>query len=289
MELNIGREVEFDSDLLVGEFSFNPALYEWHGKTVLCYRRGRDRYSQLVVSELGEALRPGSCRTLEVNCPSPFSSMEDPRFFVFRHELWLSFTYSGPQGVDPSVGIGPVDLQTPSCGDRPVRLRGQIGPEKNWIFFEHDETLFCQYRLNPSSVAAVVGDEIRLLWEGRGISEWRYGEPRGGTNFVRIDDSFMISFFHSCTCRGTRRRREIRYYFGACVLERSFPFRILGYTREPIGIGVTKERIGKHDKCVVYPCGAILREKDLLVSLGHNDRMVRIVRLSLRDVLAAIR
>ena len=78
-----------------------------------------------------------------------------------------------------------------------------------------------------------------------------------------------------------------KYCIGAFLLDRDDPTRVLGRTREPIIKPDENEREG-YVPNVVYSCGSLLHDRQLIVPYAMSDYAATFATLSLDDVLAAM-
>lgn len=125
--------------------------------------------------------------------------------------------------------------------------------------------------------------------------DWAWGEMRGGTPALQVDDDHYLSFFHSS---GFYNMKFITTYcMGAYLFSTKPPFAITHMSKEPI---VAKPFINeslngwayKAVDSVVFPMGFVMDEGHIYVSCGRNDReswMVKLNRTGLLESLKPVR
>jgi predicted GH43/DUF377 family glycosyl hydrolase len=79
-----------------------------------------------------------------------------------------------------------------------------------------------------------------------------------------------------------------RYCIGATLLDRDEPSRVIGQTREPLLMPADDERAG-YVPNVVYSCGAMVHNRNLIVPYAMSDLSTRVARLELDALLAELK
>lgn len=269
------------------ERKFNGSIIKYNGQLLLAYRQGWDA-AQIKIVELGEDLRPSSpTRQIELKHPKCAGGREDPRLFLFRENLHLSFhgvQYGGDRHLQTSVlvadlsdGLGVRRIWEPVYGKR-TRI------EKNWQFFECDNDLFTIYQNHPHKVLAInsaagIVTTTHETASPQALSKW--GVIRGGAPPVRVEDEYY-HWYHSW-------KKENNFYHYTCgvyCFEAKPPFRITRYTTKPLWEpDYKKVHLNiHHDKSVIFPCGAILQGDSWLVSAGHQDSEVLISQFDRKEI-----
>lgn len=143
------------------------------------------------------------------------------------------------------------------------------GHEKNWLWFEHDGVPMFVYSNYPHVVVEMPDfiNAARVHETEVQNPYWMHGEIRGGTPPVRIGNEYL-SFFHSSLPWVSHKRR---YHMGAYCFEAKPPFRITRSSLLPILSGSRNDPWVQGLPLVVFPCGAILRNGEWLVTFGVND------------------
>ena len=160
----------------------------------------------------------------------------------------------------------------PVYGNNGNTIGKDIGAEKNWLWFFHQDNLYMVYSTDPHIVCrfspgGVFEQEYKT--ENPKPLDWKYGTIRGGTPpAMTKDGAEYVSFFHSSLPDDTYHRR---YYMGAYAFESQPPFRITRYTPDPLLAGSPQDIWFKGKPLVVFPCGSRLRDEKWLVTMGIND------------------
>jgi predicted GH43/DUF377 family glycosyl hydrolase len=114
---------------------------------------------------------------------------------------------------------------------------------------------------------------------------WTHGDPRGGTPPVLVGKEYW-SFFHSSLPWLHQKRR---YFMGAYAIEAQPPFRITRMTSLPLLTGSKQDVWHPPQPLVVFPCGAIHRNKTWLISMGVNDLMSAWIEIPHDDLVHLMR
>jgi predicted GH43/DUF377 family glycosyl hydrolase len=79
-----------------------------------------------------------------------------------------------------------------------------------------------------------------------------------------------------------------QYCIGAFLLDLEQPHKVIGHMREPLITPEASEREG-YVPNVVYSCGALLHQGQLIIPYGLADHASGFATVPLHDVLAAMR
>jgi predicted GH43/DUF377 family glycosyl hydrolase len=122
----------------------------------------------------------------------------------------------------------------------------------------------------------------------RGYYSYRFGDLRGGTNAIELDD-YYLSFFHSYT---QLPRNAVRTYFmGAYTFTKQKPFRLLSVSPQPIVedwlYSGSWDPIWKRVDYAIFPMSLILLPDNatLLLSFGRQDTQGFYAHISLSKLL----
>ena len=254
---------------------FNPTLAIREGRRYLAYRCECVpwfRLSMVALSELDKDWNPilESTKVLDLHSKYGNYCVEDPRFFDYRGDLWLTYTDAHEVGI---ARLNP-DMSTADSFylERPWH---HTRPEKNWTFFEANDRLYAVYGIAPHRVIEVNLEDhtTKFMHEVRFEYEWRWGELRGGASPVE-HDGLLWSFFHSSLNIREESYGPIRqYHIGAYAFEKTPPFKPVWMSRKPLLSG--EEEQFQHDRpsqhSVLFPCGAVRNQDGWLVTFGEND------------------
>lgn len=204
---------------------------------------------------------------------------EDPRTFYYDGKTYLSCCNFVWYRIKKWTGAHQIlvvcddkwDVKQrydPLYGKNGKGLGLNTGHEKNWLWFIHENRLNLIYSANPHTVVEFDGG-LRVVTERRTDAKvpWAFGEIRGGTPPVRVGGEYF-TFFHS-SLPWTKIFR--RYYMGCYAFEAKPPFHITRITQQPLLIGSQRDYWVDKKPLVVFPCGALVRGQNWLVTLGVND------------------
>lgn len=245
--------------------------------------------SYIYVWKLDSGFKPTNPIKLPFPDDTGAEQFEDPRISYHDGKFWVSYCI-WQQGTPYRA------KQRFSCFDHEFRHIKTIhlpygknnsrinlgeGSEKNWVWFFHENAWHFVYQAHPHVVVQVADiDSIKVFQSGKDIPDWRYGEMRGGTPPVRVGDEY-ITFFHSSL---PWRIRQKRYYMGAYAFSATAPFNITRITKTPL-LG------GSEDDCrelggplVAFPCGAVFRDDQWIITGGVNDEACFWMRLKHKDL-----
>lgn len=216
---------------------------------------------------------------IDVTLPTqtPQDNFEDPRCFRMGRELWLScckfrpmvgaFAHQMLARLDPQ--FQPVETISPVIGNNGRSVGENVGHEKNWCWFEHENEMHLVYIMAPEHkvVRTANAAPVQRFIEPLNNPVWHHGLPRSGTPPVRVEGEYF-AFFHSATAWTKRQRR---YHMGAYAFEAKRPFRPTSMSTIPLLSGSEHDprRLGM--PLVVFPNGALLRDGQWTVTLGVND------------------
>jgi hypothetical protein len=145
---------------------------------------------------------------------------------------------------------------------------------------------------------------LQPLFEGSGVCatyaltsrdlNWKWGDLRGGTPALRIDNERYLSFFHSSIPLASKHSdgREIPHYFmGAYTFMAASPFAITHISPEPIvGKDFYKGPAYKTHKPlrVVFPGGFIMNKRFIWVVYGRQDHELWVVKMEREGLLRSL-
>lgn len=266
-------------------YAFNASFIRYRGRLLLAYRTGWAG-SQVHVAGLDPATyAPGPSVTLALTHPRATYGREDPRLFVHRDRLHVSFT-----GVEPAAGGGVVTNQLYARLTDDLRVEevfyphyaGRASWEKNWSFFEWSGNLFAVYSIRPHLILHIVGDRAYPFAETPNPHPWGGGHLRGGAPPV-LAGGELWHWFHG----RTGSYYDARYNVGLYAFEPKPPFRILRMTPEPLQWDDPATK-GDNYCPVLFVAGALLDGDRWLVSCGVNDRWIEIREWAAASAAAAL-
>jgi predicted GH43/DUF377 family glycosyl hydrolase len=257
-----------------GGRAFNPSLIRHEGRWLLAHRTGWAG-SRIAICEVDitNGWQPGLPSILPLHHPAIGKGAEDPRLFVYRGRLHVSFTaYDGSATHQMYARLTP-DGRGVEQEYLPQLLFGRQPWEKNWVFFEGlDGELYCVYQIDPThTVLRVHGERCEVAGlTPSPIVNWLGGHLRGGVSPMFVDGEWW-HWFHGCKDQGEPNRR---YSVGVYTFEANPPFRIRRWSTEPVAWASEGDFAESGNYCrVAFPGGAVLDDQmKWHVSVGVHDR-----------------
>ena len=174
---------------------------------------------------------------------------------------------------------------------------------KNWSPFVYNDTIHYVESLKPFTVSKAVGNvsldstRIEAITTLVSISnanfDWPYGQPRGGTPAIWINETVeYLAFFHSSTYLPWHYWKT--YLFGAYTFSSSPPFRITSMSVCPImneklysgGYSAFKNRQIDY---VSFPTSFYLQGDTIMLSFGHQDVRGLLGEIKLDNLLKTLK
>lgn len=258
-----------------GEVRFNASLIESGDGFLLSFRNSW-RDSRLYVAWLTKDLQPtGKWKKLEF--PGRWKGHEDGRFFRHNGALWIAFV--GFTGFETSVLYARLNEQTMEVEQffwPQYMMRNKH--EKSWSMFSHEGQLHAIYSTQPHSVITFTepgeGEDpyVEKAHSTPFAGEWAGGPLRGGASPVLVGEEWW-HWIHGYTMQSDGRRL---YTMGCVVFESKPPFRITRYTPTPIDTAKADAYPRGERNDSIFPCGAVLRDGQWLISMGVQDHWLEI-------------
>lgn len=223
-------------------------------------------------------------------------STEDPRLFLFRgrlHISWVESSWNQEKAISvvkyaelKDAGKNWTVLNTiqPKCGKNDGTAQ-----EKNWPFFQLGSHVAFIYRNNPLQIVSLTG-ELSNGYINSNSATWHWGEIKGGTAPITYKGKWL-RFFHS-TLDNEPFQHNRRYYLGAYLMEPKGEYKITSISSKPIVYGSVFDDLTQTEKLgcfhrkpkVVFPCGAMAGNGVIHVSVGINDCECAILNLKESDL-----
>jgi predicted GH43/DUF377 family glycosyl hydrolase len=232
----------------------------------------------------------------------------------------LVITYTASRVIEGVTGkyfrSGMVDVRTrPGRKNRiliqsnrtltPVQASPKRRHEKNWVPFKYASRVHFIIDINPMFVV-----KPTEMFESSGLRQfvtfvsnttvkstpWKYGELRGGTNAVYLNDKgVFVAIFHSVgTVPGSL---TTTYFMGAFTFSGAPPFELLAVSETPIvhyelygGPTFNFYRRKATSNYIVFPM-SLFKSKNksrLFVSLGSQDRHGWLAEIEIDRLLASL-
>ena len=284
-----------------GVVYFNPSLVRLDKGLFLLARRSRlvtpnhatfrifD--SDIAVFKLSSDMEASLVSTPTIENAAKLEQFEDPRVFRFQDETYVSvarWRRNQEPGTKQSILKLSPNFKTlstvaiPFFGGTVEFPEKMANHEKNWTWFIRDGKAHCVYCTNPMTIFSCDsfwGQES--VWRNDSVQlPWQFGHPRGGTNPVMVGDEY-ITFFHSHMPWAESRRR---YFMGALAFSADPPFGIARITTRPILCGSEHDHRAYGGPPCIFPCGALLRDDEWLVTFGVNDENCGWIKIPQADL-----
>lgn len=300
-------------------FAFNPSITRWKNSFVLAFREVYEPYtfsdcdsggnSAIGILFLNDDFKPihlPQLLNLQGKSSIP-SRAEDPRLITIGERLFL--VYSDNQEAFLSKGgyrmhvaelaldernrfyVKAMDRLEHFEGENPERR------EKNWVPFEYENRLLLAYSLSPHFVMNPI--------LGYGFCEtiaktpmpftWKWGELRGGTPAVPINEDSYLAFFHSSKKERTvysNGESTLHYFMGAYLFSKHPPFEITKISPSPI---IDKRFYVNNIYMpywkpvnVIFPGGVICDTEYVWVVFGRHDHEMWVVKFDRQALLDSL-
>lgn len=162
--------------------------------------------------------------------------------------------------------------------------------EKNWMPFEWNGSLFLTYYPVPHEIIrSNMNDGLCELFSiTYPKTQWNWGEIRGGTPPIKIDNAYL-SFFHSSKHMQSNvsPQKKFHYFMGAYTFLPDPPFTITRISPNPI-ISEGMYTYTEYPHQVIFPCGCIDHNDFLYVSYGKNDSEMWIAKIPKQELLNSL-
>jgi predicted GH43/DUF377 family glycosyl hydrolase len=289
--------------------SFNPTITRWNGELLLCFRI-RTPYTgetnKIGLNWLDEDFNLiGETKILDIRTKERRTPTkeQDPRLIVVEGKLYIIYsnTLDITERETRRMFLGEVQydgdnffVENPECMTYFENEKTQRW-EKNWVPFDHNGQLHLAYTLIPHRILyPVLGtEECETVASSWGSLTWNWGQMRGGTPALKIDDQYL-AFFHSSKNMQTvhSEGKNIAHYFmGAYTFSAEPPFVLTAISPEPI-VG-KKFYNGPAYKTwkplrVVFPSGYVHDDKHIWVTYGRQDFEIWVVKIDKKGLLESL-
>lgn len=294
--------------------AFNPAIIRWQGSLLLSFRiipNPKDSFvSYLGVVWLDDDFNPiTEPQILDFRqdrlaaIPSRAAdarmiAVGDTLYMVYEDNTEMALVRGGFRVYVAELLVYDriVEIKSVDClaffegADRNLR-------EKSWVPFEYCNSLLLAYSINPHTIFyPVLGTgSCYTLAKTQADIDWPWGELRGGTPGLQINDHSYLSFFHSSIYMETvhSKGKHITHYFiGAYLFSTSPPFALTHMSPEPIYSknfysGTAYKPYWKPIKAV-FPCGYVMDDQYIWIAYGRDDYETWIVKLDKEGLLRSL-
>ncbi len=224
-------------------------------------------------------------RVLFPSGPSESRGMEDARFVRFAEpdgSVAYYATYTAYDGLSilPQL-IETIDFQT----FRIATLNGRAASNKGIALFPRriDDRYAALSRSDGESNYLMVSDHIRFWHEAQRIQmprqPWELVQIGNAGSPIETEEGWLV------VTHGVGPMR--RYVLGAILLDLDDPGRVIGQLEDPLLEPDENERDG-YVPNVVYSCGSIVHDGNLVIAYGASDTSTRFASMSLDSVLGGL-
>lgn len=276
---------------------YNPALIEDENGYELIYREDEILFkykkkikfiSKLFKTHLDSNFKQIS-KSYRINTGSDYS--EDPRLISVNKQHILVYndrTFKENKNAR-SLFVKNLNKSNESVNKLDLGLNVI---EKNWSPFKHDNNLFFVYKIIPHKVLRLVDldkNEIEFLYnqyDGNELDFWKWGEPRGGTPCIELENEYL-TFFHS----SFKQNETLIYVIGAYTFSKKHPFKINKFTPCPIlfkeAYSSCYKNTAESHKRVLFPSGLVrdVSNHKLFLCCGENDSAIRLIKIDEKKLL----
>lgn len=299
--------------------AFNPSIVRWENHLIMSFRviintdyfpisafnsSGESKIGLVLLDEEFSPANNAQLLTFSSSL-SCISREEDARLLTVGDRLYIIYSnnvYNEPNEGGFRMHIAELTLHNgifQICNE--VRLSYFDGAsasrrEKNWVPFDYLGNLLLAYSLLPHRIFYPIAET--QYCENVGLStgniSWPWGELRGGTPGILVDDEY-VAFFHSqmdMRSLHSNGSKTAHYFMGAYTFSSEPPFPITKISSEPIiakGFysGSTYIPFWKPVN-VVFPCGVLAQGPYLYVTYGRQDHEIWIAKFDKNRLLESL-
>lgn len=293
--------------------AFNPSIVRWKGTLLMSFWRVlepcQDAIQSAGDSEVGLVRLDDNFNPIGnpfiLDFGNPISRAQDLRLINVGDTLYIVYN----DNQDEVVSEGGFRMWTAKLefdGDsfyiydqQPLIYFDWESPvrrEKNWVPFDYQGNLHLAYSLSPHLIfQAFDGTSCcHTVAVSQADLDWRWGDMRGGTPAIRIDDRY-IAFFHSSIyfpSLHSKGKVVPHYLIGAYTFSKDPPFEITHCSSKPIiakGFysGNTYPFYWK-PLCVIFPCGILIEDEFIWISYGRQDHELWIAKIDRTKLLNSL-
>ena len=217
--------------------------------------------------------------------PSQRNGIEDARFVCFQNEDGTHIYYATFTAFDGQV-VMPELVETSDFRlFRFITLNGPAAQNKGMALFPRKVNgLYAMLsRQDNENIYLMFSDNVHF-WNERKVllepaSSWELVQLGNCGSPIETDAGWLV------LSHGVGPMRK--YCIGAFLLDREDPSKVIGRLREPLLKPNQEEREG-YVPNVVYTCGALLHQGELIIPYGMADHATGFATVPLDEVLAAM-
>jgi predicted GH43/DUF377 family glycosyl hydrolase len=217
--------------------------------------------------------------------PSQQNGIEDARFVCFRNEDGSRVFYATFTAYDGNVVLPELVETADFLRFRFITLNGQAAQNKGMALFPRKVNGFYAMlsRQDNENIYLMYSDNVHFWNECQAlltpVFPWELIQIGNCGSPIETDAGWLV------LSHGVGPMR--RYCIGAFLLDRDDPGKVIGRLREPLIKPNQGEREG-YVPNVVYTCGALLHNGELIIPYGLADHATGFATVPLAEVLAAM-
>lgn len=297
------------------QYTFNPAAICIEDKVHMVYRAicgaGISRFGYATSSNgidfefrnsgpIYELIKESLLNKTKPMVPNPFISgaswcgCEDPRLTLIDDTIYMTFTaltdWQPPRVTLSTIKLDDFLKQNWSKWSRPIFISAADRPSKNWVFFPKkiNGKFAILHSVSPE-ISIDYFDNLNELGKTKFITSISHEKREKAVRETGIrgigpppleTDKGWLSFFHM-----TDKKEPHKYKIGAMLLDINNPEKIIGQTKLPV---LEPDKYYENTGCkpgIVYTCGAVIKNKNLLIYYGAADHLVCLAKTSVNKFL----
>jgi predicted GH43/DUF377 family glycosyl hydrolase len=226
-----------------------------------------------------------SQRILFPATPSQRNGIEDARFVYFQNDDGTHIYYATFTAYDGRVVVPELVETSDFLRFRFITLNGPAAENKGLALFPRKVNgLYAMLsRQDNENIYLMFSDNVHFWNETRVILKptfpWELVQLGNCGSPIETDAGWLV------LSHGVGPMRQ--YCIGAFLLDRDDPAKVIGRLREPLLKPNQEEREG-YVPNVVYTCGALIHNGDLIIPYGLADHATGFATVPLEEVLAAM-
>jgi len=224
-------------------------------------------------------------RVLFPATPSQRNGIEDARFVPFRNDDGTVLYYATFTAYDGRLVLPELVETSDFLRFRFITLNGPAAENKGMSLFPRkiDGRYGMLCRQDGESIYLMFSDNVHFWHERKLLLKpefpWELVQIGNCGSPIETDAGWLV------LSHGVGPLRK--YCIGAFLLDRNDPSKVIGRLREPLIQPDQNEREG-YVPNVVYTCGAIIHQGELIIPYGMSDYATGFASVPLAEVLAAM-
>ena len=217
--------------------------------------------------------------------PSQRNGIEDARFVCFQNDDGTQVYYATFTAYDGKVVVPELVDTSDFLLFRFTTLNGPAAENKGMALFPRKiKGLFAMLsRQDNENIYLMYSDNVHFWYEStvllKPVFPWELIQLGNCGSPIETDAGWLV------LSHGVGPMRK--YCIGAFLLDRDDPSKVIGRLREPLLKPNEREREG-YVPNVVYTCGALLHNGELIIPYGLADHATGFATVPLKEVLAAM-